>query len=118
VSAADRERIAELLEDETRSFRSIGRELGLSDWTIRKIARELDGDPRPMRQRRQRSQEVPTEETSPLIGWLILGGIVFGVAVVIWAGARSAPVQSPDFPTNPYPQSSSERRLNETHYPE
>jgi len=118
VSAADRERIAELLEDETRSFRSIGRELGLSDWTIRKIARELDGDPRPMKRRRQRPQEMPAEETSPLVGWLVLGGIVFGVAFVIWAGARSVPVQPPDFPTNPYPQSSSERRLDETQYPE
>ena len=55
--AADRERIAELLEDDARSFRSIGRELGVSDWLVRKTARDLQGDPRPMRQRRSLPQE-------------------------------------------------------------
>jgi hypothetical protein len=113
----DRERIAELLEDETRSFRSIGRELNVSDWLVRKIARELDGDPRPMRQHRSRSQEPPAEEVSPLVGWLVLGGIVACVALAIWAGSRMPP-QSPDFSTNPYPDSSTQRRLDETQHPE
>ena len=30
------------------------------------IARQLDGDPRPMRQRRSQSDELPAEEISPM----------------------------------------------------
>lgn len=81
--------IAELLEDETRSFRSIGRELGVSDWLVRKIARELDGDLRPMKQQRSHAHEV-TDDSS-LAPWLVFGGMVFGVAFLVWIGARSAP---------------------------
>jgi transposase len=88
--STDRERIAELLEDETRSFRSIGRELGVSDWLVRKIARELDGDPRPMKQRPSRPQE-PTEEVSTLTGWLVFGGVIGFIALAIWAGVRWTP---------------------------
>ena len=86
----DRERIAELLEDESRSFRSISRELGVSDWLVRKMARELYNDPRPMRQQRSRSHEPPAEESS-LAGWVVFGILVAGLAVAIWAGARWAP---------------------------
>ena len=52
MSAADRDRIVELLRrpDAFRSERFRARR-DIRDWTIRKIARELDGDPRPMRQR-------------------------------------------------------------------
>jgi hypothetical protein len=86
----DRERIAELLEDESRSFRSISRELGVSDWLVRKTARELYNDPRPMRQHRSRSHEPPAEESS-LTGWLVFGGVVGFLALAIWAATRWPP---------------------------
>jgi hypothetical protein len=87
----DRARIVELLGDPSLSCRAIARETGYSDWTIRKIGRELDGDPRPMRQRRLHSDEVPPEELSPIVGWLVFGSIVAVIALAIWSGARWAP---------------------------
>lgn len=86
----DRERIADLLEDETRSFRSISRELGVSDWLVRKTARELYGDPRPMKRRPSQSDGTP-EEVSALTCWLVVGGVVGFLALAIWAGARWTP---------------------------
>jgi transposase-like protein len=91
MSPDDRERIAELLQDPRLSYRAIGRELGISDWTIRKVARELDGDSRPMRQRRSHSDEIPPDEVSPVTGWLVFGGIVATIVLAIWAGSRWAP---------------------------
>jgi hypothetical protein len=88
VKAADRERIEQLLEDPSFSCRAIARETGYSDWTIRKIARELDGDSRPMRQRRSHSDEVPPDEVSPVAGWLVFGGFVAAIVLAIWAGWR------------------------------
>jgi hypothetical protein len=89
--SADRERIAELLEDETRSFRSIARELGVSDWLVRKTARDLYNDPRPMRQRRSYSDDAPPEEVSPVAGWLVFGSIIAAIALAIWSGLRWTP---------------------------
>jgi hypothetical protein len=86
---SDRERIAELLEDETRSFRSISRELGVSDWLVRKTARELYGDPRPMRG--ARAGDGPPEEGVTGSGWLTFGSIIIGVALLIWIGSRRIP---------------------------
>ncbi|HEY1866695.1 MAG TPA: hypothetical protein VGG70_00270 [Candidatus Cybelea sp.] len=112
-----RERIAELLEDETRSFRSIGRELGVSDWLVRKTARELNDDRRPMRQRRSRSQEPPSAEVSPLVSWLVFGGFLAVLALAIWAGARSKPpLDSTDFPYGFYPNPYTERTDDETQF--
>ena len=88
---ADRARIAALLSDPSLSRRAIARETGYSDWTIRKIARELDGDPRPMRQRRSYSDEPPPEEVSPIVGWLVFGGIVAVIALAISTGSRWTP---------------------------
>jgi transposase-like protein len=90
LSPAERQWIAELLADPDRSFRSIAREVGVSDWTIRKIARELDGNPQPMKQRRA-PEELPAAELSPLTAWLCFGAFAAIVAVLIWAGARWAP---------------------------
>jgi hypothetical protein len=91
VSATDRERIADLLlEDEKRSFRSIGRELGVSDWLVRRVARELDDDPRPMR--RPRSSAPETDDDGSPIASLITVGIIAGLfALAIWARARWGP---------------------------
>lgn len=46
---ADRERIGELLQDESLSYREIAREAGCGDWTVRRIARDLDGGETPMK---------------------------------------------------------------------
>lgn len=118
MSDADRERIAELLDDETRSFRSIARELGVSDWLVRKTARELYDDPRPMRQRAPR-RDVPTADVSPLVGWLVCGGFAAMLALIIWAGVRSvSPPDSTDFSHGLYQNPQTERTDNETEYPE
>lgn len=97
MNAADRERIVDmLLEEPPPSCRAVSRATGYSDWTVRKIARELDGDTRPMRQPRSRSQE-PADEVSALGAWLLFGGTVAVIALSIWAGVRSAPPPpSPD----------------------
>lgn len=90
MNPADRERVAELLEDETRSFRSIGRELGLSDWFVRKVARELDGDPRPMR--RPRSSAPETDDGGSAIALWTAGAIAVGlIAVAIYVRMRWGP---------------------------
>ena len=84
MTTSDRERIEEmLLEDPPPSCRAVSRATGYSDWTIRKIARELDGDPRPMKQHRSRPQES-TEEVSAVTSWLVFGGVVALFALAIW----------------------------------
>jgi hypothetical protein len=99
VNAADRDRIVEmLLEDPPPSCRAVSRATGYSDWTIRRIRRAIDGDPRPMKQRASRSQPSG-EEVSALTSWLILGGIVAAFALMIWAGVRwTPPPESQEFP--------------------
>ena len=67
-----RARIAELLQNENLSYRAIARETGYSDWTIRNVARQLDGDPRPMKRHRS---AIDDEETSGIAGWGVLIGI-------------------------------------------
>jgi hypothetical protein len=90
--STDRDDVARLLDDDPdRSYRSISRELGISDWLVRKIARELGGDQRPMRQRRPPLDEVSSEDTSPVTGWLVFGGVAIGVAFLIWIGSRGIP---------------------------
>ncbi len=117
MSDVDRERIAELLQDASLSYRAIGRELGISDWTIRKIARELDGDPRPMRQRRSHTDEIPPE-VSPLVGWLVFGGFVAVLALAVWLGVRwTPPLNSAVFPRGFCPNPLTERMDDETEYP-
>ncbi len=91
MKSGDRARIEQLLEDPSLSCRAIARETGYSDWTIRKIARELDGDSRPMRQRRSHSDQIPPDEISPVTSWFVFGGIVAATVLAIWAGVRWAP---------------------------
>ena len=93
MNAADRNRIvAMLLEVPPPSCRAVSRATGYSDWTIRKIAREVDGDPRPMR----RPPSLPTEGSSALAGWIIFGGIAAFVALLFWARVRWMPPESWD----------------------
>lgn len=90
MKPADRQRIEMLLEQPSLSCRAIARDTGYSDWTIRKIAHELDGDPRPMKQRRSQLPES-TEEVSALTSWLFFGVVVAFFALAIWAGSRWTP---------------------------
>jgi hypothetical protein len=78
----DRARIAELLKDRRRSYRSIGRELGVSDWSIRRVARQLDGDQRPPK---SRGDDLPTEGWPH--SWLVSGGFIT-FAALIWIFRR------------------------------
>lgn len=91
MKSGDRARIEQFLEDPSLSCRAIARETGYSDWTIRRIARELDGDSRPMRQRRSPSDQIPPDEISPVTSWFVFGGIVAATVLAIWAGVRWAP---------------------------
>jgi hypothetical protein len=93
MSRADRSRIEDLLEDQGRSFRSIADEVGCSDWTVRRIARELNGDPRPMKRGGQARYEPTDASAEPfgLGGWLTVALIAGGIALAAWAGARWTP---------------------------
>jgi hypothetical protein len=92
MSPGDRNRIEDmLLQDPAPSCRAVSRATGYSDWTIRKIARELNGDPRPMRQPRCYSTPEVAADISPLTGWLVFGGLIAGLALTVWAGARHLP---------------------------
>ena len=119
MNATDRDCIVEmLLEDPPPSCRAVSRATGYSDWTIRKIARELDGDPRPMRQRLSRPQE-PVEEAPAFTGWLVFGGVIGFFALAIWAARRSVPpLDSGDYYTDFHTSPTMERRHDETQFPE
>ncbi len=89
MKPGDRERIAEALQDETKPFRAIARELGVSDWVVRRVHREVSGDDRPMRGARTRDD--PPEDAAAGSSWLALGCLIVGVVVLIWIGARRMP---------------------------
>jgi hypothetical protein len=84
MSPEDRTRIENLLQDETLSYRAIGRETGYSDFTIRAVARELAGDPRPLKS--PRSQSNQDSASMGLGGWGILAGLtgLFVGAIFLW----------------------------------
>lgn len=69
--SADRARIEELLQDETLSYREIARQTGASDWTVRRIARDVAGDVRPMK----RARHEHAVEPLGLASWAILAGL-------------------------------------------
>lgn len=105
VTPAERDRIVEmLLEDPPPSCRAVSRATGYSDWTIRKIARELDGDPRPMKRRPSRSQESQ-EEVCALTSLLVFCSIIAFFVLAIWAGLRWAPLRElpESMDPSPYP---------------
>jgi hypothetical protein len=87
---ADADRIRELLADETLSFRAIAREVGCSDWTVRRIAREIDGDLRPMK---RGDSEAPDEacEGSETAVWIGLAATLALAGLAIWFGLRGMP---------------------------
>lgn len=88
--SVDRARIEDLLQDETLSFRAIARECGVSDWTVRSIARQLTGDQRPTRG----AASADTDEPGNLNGCLILVGIVAVFVGILWFATRGWPPES------------------------
>ncbi len=82
MSSVDRERIEEMLQDESRSLRDIAREVGCSDWTVRSIARHLRGDLRPMKRAHHGSPR--DQESAGFAGWAIGIGLVAAVGAVLW----------------------------------
>jgi hypothetical protein len=90
MSGVDRERIADLLADESLSFRAIGRMTGASDWSVRRIAREIAGDETPMK-RRYSPQDDARTDVLPALSWTIWGGAIGLVCLGIWALVRIAP---------------------------
>jgi len=101
------------------SCRAVSRITGFSDWTIHSVKREMVGDSRPMRQPRSQREESSADETSPspLVGWIVFVAIFLGTGILIWFAARSAPLP-PESPTSFYRESFTERKTNETEYPE
>jgi hypothetical protein len=93
MKPVDRARIEELLQDEKISFRAVAREVGASDWSVRRIARELDDDPRPMKQPRAERGGTcyDTSDSSGPTGWIALASVVGFVALTIWASTRWMP---------------------------
>jgi hypothetical protein len=90
VTSADADRIRDLLADETLSFRAVAREVGCSDWTVRRIAREFDGDPRPMK----RGSRVPQSEGSEIGAWVRLALFVGLLALGLWFSCRGTPPET------------------------
>jgi hypothetical protein len=92
MTPGERARIEELLlQDPAPSCRAVSRMTGISDWSIRKIARELDGDPRPMRRSHSERPDQSDDDALPMTGWVVLVVVVGCFAMMIWAGARWTP---------------------------
>jgi hypothetical protein len=90
----DSSRIEELLQDESRAYRSIASECGVSDWLVRRIARQLNGDSRPMKNAR-RTPDNDSDEPLGLGGWAVLAGLGAAIVGAIWLGMRRPPGDGP-----------------------
>lgn len=85
----DRDLIEQLLENDSLSFREIGRRAGCSDWTVRRIWRDLADDSRPMKlPPRPRDDSA---DSLGLAGWGVLAGIVGLFIGAFWFFARGTP---------------------------
>jgi hypothetical protein len=90
MTPEERDYIEDLLQDETLSFREIGRRTGFSDFTIRAAARKVAGDPRPLKSPRSRSDDSDDEgESLGLGGWAVLAGITGLFIGAIWLWGRN-----------------------------
>jgi hypothetical protein len=74
MRGVDRVLIERLLQDESLSYREIGRRANCSDWSVRSIARDLAG--------RQKPAEHPPQEPLTLAEWWI--GV--GIALLMFGG--------------------------------
>jgi hypothetical protein len=90
MSRVDRERIADLLADETLSYRAIARMTGASDWSVRRIQRELAHGDRPMGQQ-YAGRDDESAEVSRALSWAVFGGSIGLLGLMIWAAVRFSP---------------------------
>ncbi len=96
MSPAERARIEELLQDKARSFRSIAREVGCSDWVVRARSREIAGDLRLMKnaqRSRRRDDDGPPTDDASLPWWIVpvLAVAGIGIALLLRRGRGGAP---------------------------
>lgn len=77
----DRELVLRLLQDDSLSFREIGRRANCSEWSVRSIARSLETETAP--------DEEVAEPTSR--DWLVLAGVVAAVFFGFWILGRGFP---------------------------
>lgn len=91
MSPAERARIEELLQDKARSFRSIAREVGCSDWVVRARSREIAGDSRPMKRAqrsRRRDDDGPPTNDASLAWWVGPVLVIAGIGLALFLGRR------------------------------
>jgi len=91
MSPADRARIAELLQDESLSFREIARRCGYSDHTVRRIWREITHDPRPIRNNRGFQPSENTESHPSAAGAVAVASLIGLLIIAAWAFMRQMP---------------------------
>jgi hypothetical protein len=92
--SVDYELVERLLNDESLSFNQIADLAGCSSWSVRKFARELAGDTRPMKS----GDHVPgwereydhAEAQNGGGSWVVVV-IIAAVVLAIWFGARYTP---------------------------
>lgn len=90
MNTVDRELIVELLQDESRSLRDIAREAGCSDWTVRRISRQLRGDSRPMKNSANSSfHDYADSGSTP--GWTVAIGLLVLFGAALWFALRRQP---------------------------
>ncbi len=94
-ASVDHALVERLLEDESLSYREIARRAGCSEWSIRSIARQACGNPRPVKKARSRrsADDGPPVAAASLAWWgvpvLVVVGI--GIALLLRRGPGGAP---------------------------
>lgn len=84
-SPVDRQLVQRLLQDESLSFREIARRANCSDWSVRSIARDLDGD---------HSRDTAPTEPLTLSGCAVGIGVAILVFGGLWLVAKRPPPSS------------------------
>jgi len=83
----DRNLVEQLLQDEGLSYREVARQAGCSDWSVRRIARQLNADMRPMKSVREGVGSV----SGP--GPIVIGIIILAFIGMTWLRIRRKPFQ-------------------------
>ena len=74
------DRVKALLADKQLSYRAIAREVGCSDWTVRRIARDQDWHPMKTH-----------DETVGVATWVGLAVTVAAIGLRVWMRLRECP---------------------------
>ncbi len=93
-ASVDRTLVEQLLQDQNLSYRECARRASCSEWTVRKIARDLAGDARPMKHARSADEDEPTG----FVAWLTFAGIIAAIVGAIWLATRRVPPESDSMP--------------------